>query len=95
LQINKECGFFEWIDPKLCEHGKRVVGSLCAWYENLVAEAKRCETMVEVEVGKVRRSRQNWRNKLRRRRQKLTMKRRQRLHSVVKKSRFGGSNSKQ
>jgi hypothetical protein len=54
LQINRDCGFFEWVDPKICEYGQRVVGRLCAWHKSLVAEGKRCETMVEVEVGKVK-----------------------------------------
>jgi hypothetical protein len=53
-QINRDCGFFEWVDPKMCEHGKRVVDRLFEWHEGLVAEAKRCEGMVEVEVGKVK-----------------------------------------
>jgi hypothetical protein len=54
LQIQRDCGFFEWVDPPLCEHGKRVVSRLRQRHESLLAEAKRCETMVEVEVGKVR-----------------------------------------
>jgi len=54
LQIYKDCGFFEWVDPKMCAHGQRVVGRLVEWHESLVAETKRCETMVEVEVGKVK-----------------------------------------
>jgi hypothetical protein len=54
LQIHKDCGFFEWVDPKMCAHGQRVVGRLVEWYESLVAETKRCETMVEVQVGKVK-----------------------------------------
>jgi len=52
-QINRDCGFFEWVDPKMCEHSKRVVDRLFEWHEGLVAEAKR-ECMVEVEVGKVK-----------------------------------------
>ncbi len=54
LQIHKDCGFFECVDPKMCAHGQRVVGRLVEWHESLVAETKRCETMVEVEVGKVK-----------------------------------------
>jgi len=26
LQINRDCGFFEWVDPRLCKYGQRVVG---------------------------------------------------------------------
>jgi hypothetical protein len=54
LQINGECGFFEWVDPKLCEHGRRVANRLRQRHENLVAEAKRCETLVQVEVEKAK-----------------------------------------
>jgi hypothetical protein len=37
----------------MCENGKRVVDRLFEWHEGLVAEAKGCEGMVEVEVGMV------------------------------------------
>jgi hypothetical protein len=37
LQIHKDCGFFEWVDPKMCAHGHRVVGRLVEWHESLVA----------------------------------------------------------
>ncbi|GLT67651.1 hypothetical protein SLA2020_399430 [Shorea laevis] len=46
--------FFEWVDPKLCEHGRRVANRLRQRHENLVAEAKRCETLVQVEVEKAK-----------------------------------------
>jgi len=26
--INRACGFWEWIDPKMCQYGERVVGRL-------------------------------------------------------------------
>jgi hypothetical protein len=54
LQINQDCGFFEWVDPKLCEHGKRVARQLQRRHRILLAEVKRCETMVKVKVGKVK-----------------------------------------
>jgi hypothetical protein len=54
LQINWECGFFEWVGPKLCEYGKKVAGRLREWHESLMAEARWYEIMVEVEVGKVK-----------------------------------------
>jgi hypothetical protein len=38
----------------MCEHGRRVASRLRQMRESLVAEAKRCETIVEVEVGKVK-----------------------------------------
>jgi preprotein translocase subunit SecF len=54
LQITRECGFFELVNHKLCEHDKRVADRLRKWHESLMAEARRCETIVEVEVGKVK-----------------------------------------
>lgn len=54
LQIKRECGFFEWLDPKMCEHGRRVVSRLKKWHDSLKEEAKQCQTMVEVEVEKVK-----------------------------------------
>jgi hypothetical protein len=54
LQIDRDYGFFEWLDPNLCEHGTRVARQLWRRHKILVTEAKQCETMVEVEVGKVK-----------------------------------------
>ena len=54
MQINQDCGFFEWLDPKMCSFGKRVVHRLHQRQEELEAKAKRCQTLVQVEVGKVR-----------------------------------------
>ncbi|XP_059431582.1 uncharacterized protein LOC132165097 [Corylus avellana] len=53
-KINQDCGFFEWLDPKMCSFGRKVVHRLHQRHEYLEAQAKRCETLVEVEVGKVR-----------------------------------------
>ncbi|GLT61026.1 hypothetical protein SLA2020_337620 [Shorea laevis] len=53
-KIKRECGFFEWLDPKMCEHGRRVVSRLKKWHDSLKEEAKQCQTMVEVEVEKVK-----------------------------------------
>jgi hypothetical protein len=54
LQINQDCGYFEWLDSKMCFFGRKVVHRLYQRHEYLEAQAKRCETLVEVEVGKVR-----------------------------------------
>jgi len=44
LQLNRDCG----------KHGKRVARQLWRRHEILVAKAKRCETMVEVEIWMVK-----------------------------------------
>ena len=54
LQINQDCGYFEWLDLKMCSFSRKVVHRLHQRHEYLEAQAKRCETLVEVEVGKVR-----------------------------------------
>jgi pyruvate formate-lyase activating enzyme-like uncharacterized protein len=54
LQINQDCGYFEWLDPKMCSFGRKVVHHLYQRHKYLEAQAKQCETLVEVEVGKVR-----------------------------------------
>jgi hypothetical protein len=54
LQINRKCGFFEWVDPPMCEHGRRVVSRLKKWHDSVKEEAKQCQTIVEFEVGKVK-----------------------------------------
>ena len=54
LQINQDCGYFEWLDPKMYSFGQKVVHRLYQRHEDLEAQAKRCETLVEVEVRKVR-----------------------------------------
>jgi len=54
LQINRACGFWQWVDPKMCSHGERLVGRLCEWHVSLIEEAERCRTMVETEVAKLK-----------------------------------------
>ncbi|XP_059438645.1 uncharacterized protein LOC132171362 [Corylus avellana] len=53
-KINQDCGFLEWLDPKMCSFDKKVVHHLHQRHEYLEAQVKRYETLVEVEVGKVR-----------------------------------------
>jgi hypothetical protein len=54
LQINRACHFWEWVDPKMCSHGERVVHRLREWHISLIQEAGRCRTMVEIEVEKLK-----------------------------------------
>jgi hypothetical protein len=54
LQINQACGFWQWVDPKMCSHGERAVGHLREWHVSLIQEAKRCYTMVETDVAKLK-----------------------------------------
>jgi hypothetical protein len=54
LQINQDCGYFEWLDLKMYSFGRKVVHRLHQRHEYLEAQTKQCETLVEVEVGKVR-----------------------------------------
>jgi wobble nucleotide-excising tRNase len=54
LQINQDCGFFKWLDIKMCSFGKKVVHRLHQRHKQLEAQAKRCQTLVQVEVGKVK-----------------------------------------
>jgi hypothetical protein len=54
FQINQACGFWEWVDPKMCEHGRRVVDRLRQKHISLLEESERCRTMVETEVERVK-----------------------------------------
>jgi len=54
LQINRACHFWEWVDPKMCSHGKWVVHRLREWHISLIQEAARCRAMVETEVEKLK-----------------------------------------
>jgi hypothetical protein len=54
LQINRACHFWEWVDPKMCSHGERVVHLLQEWHISLIQEAARCRAMVETKVEKLK-----------------------------------------
>ncbi|KAB1226660.1 hypothetical protein CJ030_MR1G008491 [Morella rubra] len=64
-KIKRECGFFAWFDPPMCEHGKRVLKHMRDRQECLNVDQKNVEILKEdmeslkEEIGSLKKEKQS------------------------------------